>query len=238
MIEDELARAIAREVVERIRELQGRSPATGEPLVHRWPAPSVIPLAPGERRRELPVALSARHVHLSPDHVEALFGKGHRLRVFKWLSQVDQFAAVETVTLIGPRGRIENVRVLGPARGATQVEIAYTEARQLGVHPPVRDSGDHRDTPGITLEGPAGRITIPQGVIVAARHIHMHPDEAAQFGVKNGDRVRVRTRGPRAVIFDNVLIRVSEQFRLEMHIDTDEGNAAGLQNGDLVELVD
>lgn len=236
--EEEVARIIAQEVVQRLREHQGRSPLTGEPVAGTWPPPSVLPLAPGERRRGLPAAVSARHVHLSEADLEALFGKGARLTVLKPLSQPGQFAAVEQVNLIGPKGTIQRVRILGPCRGDTQVEVSVTDCRTLGVTAPVRDSGDHRDSPGLTLEGPQGRITIPKGVIVAARHIHMHPDEAAQFGVVDRQRVRVRTGGPRALVMENVLIRVNPAFRLELHIDTDEANAAGLHDGDEVELID
>ncbi len=234
---EELARLIAREVVERIRAHQGRSPLTGEPLPGSWPPPSVLHPAPDQVRRRLPVAVSARHVHLSQRDLEALFGRGARLTVFKWLSQVEQFAAAEQVTLIGPRGTLPRVRVLGPSRGHTQVEVSATDARLLGVAVPVRDSGDHRHTPGLTLEGPVGRITVSGGVIVAARHIHMHPDEAAQFGVADGQRVEVRTDGVRALVLENVLVRVNPAYRLEMHIDTDEANAAGLNDGDEVELI-
>lgn len=236
--EEELARVIAREVVERIREFQGRSPLTGEPIPGSWPPPSLLALAPGQRRRHLPVAVSARHVHLGAADLERLFGPGARLTVLRWLSQPDQFAAAEQVTLIGPRGAIPQVRVLGPCRGATQVEVAATDARLLGVDPPVRDSGDHRDTPGLVLEGPRGRVTIPRGVILAARHIHMHPEEAAQFGVADRQRVKVRCGGPRALVLENVLIRISPGYRLQMHIDTDEANAAGLRDGMEVELVE
>lgn len=241
--EEELARVIAREIVERIRAAGGRSPLTGEPLLrspaapHRWPQPLERAVLSGGQRR-LPVAVSARHVHLSPEDVRALFGPGHELKVQKWLSQPNQFAAAETVSLIGPRGAIAKVRVLGPARGATQVEVSATDARVLGFTVPVRLSGDHTGTPGITLEGPRGRVTIPRGVIIAARHIHMHPDEAAAFGVQDKQLVRVRCPGPRQLIFDQVVVRVSPGFLLEMHIDTDEGNAAGLRDGDLVDLID
>lgn len=235
---EELAKLIAREVVERVRAHQNRSPLTGEPLRGAWPPPAVIALAPGQRRRLLPVAVSARHVHVSEGDLERLFGPGARLTVFKWLSQPDQFAAVEQVNLIGPGGTLPRVRILGPCRGDTQVEISATDARLLGVHPPVRDSGDHRETPGLTLAGPHGRITIPRGVILAARHIHMHPDEAAQFGVADRQRVQVRCGGARGLTMANVLIRVNRGYRLQMHIDTDEANAAGLRDDMEVELAD
>lgn len=186
---------------------------------------------------EVPVGVSGRHVHLSPEHVEALFGKGHELTPIKELSQPGQFAADECVTLVGPRGSIERVRVLGPARGATQVEISKTDGFKLGVHPPVRLSGDIKGTPGIQLVGPAGTITIEEGVIVAARHIHMTPADAEKAGVKDGDVVKVRVGGDRGLIFDQVIIRVRDDFALDFHIDTDEANAAGLRTGDTGEVL-
>lgn len=238
-LETQLVQQIAAAVVSRLRSGSavpgaGTEPS-GAPAAERWPAPGAG-LVPGTRL--VPVAISARHVHLSPEHVAVLFGAGYRLRVHRWLSQPYQYAADETVTLAGPRGCLQRVRILGPPRGATQVEVAYTDAHILGIRPPVRDSGDHRDTPGLTLVGPRGAVNIPQGVIVAARHLHLHPDEAAALGVGPGQRVRVRTGAGRRVLFDDVLCRVSPDFRLEMHIDTDEGNAAGLGDGDTVEIVE
>lgn len=200
------------------------------------PGPTVPAGGWPDGRRRVPVGISARHVHLSTDDVEALFGPGYRLRVRKWLSQPGQFAAEEVVALVGPRGRLERVRVLGPVRGATQVELAYTDARIVGLRPPVRLSGDHRDTPGIQIEGPRGRIEIPRGVIIAARHVHMHPEDATRLGLVDGQVVRARVRGARGVVFEQVVIRVHPSFRLEMHVDTDEGNAAGLEDGDWAEL--
>lgn len=192
----------------------------------------------GAGSRMLPVAISARHVHLSPAEVTTLFGRGYELQRRKWLSQPGQFAAEETVAVVGPRGRFDTVRILGPARGASQVEISATDARALGLTVPVRLSGDHRATPGVRLLGPRGEVILSAGLIVAARHIHMAPADAARFGVSPGQEVRVRTSGERRLVFDRVLVRVDGSFRLEMHIDTDEGNAAGIQDGDLVELVE
>lgn len=189
--------------------------------------------------RSIPVAVSARHVHLKQEHVEALFGPGHQLTPFRPLSQPGQFACEEKVTLIGPRKSIENVRILGPARSDSQVEISRTDEFFLGIDAPVRGSGDIANTPGITLEGPAGRVELDHGVICAWRHIHMHPDDAEYFGVVDHDVVEVAIEGTgRDLIFGDVLIRVSPNFRLEMHIDTDEGNAAELPTnaeGSLVE---
>ncbi|NOU99832.1 phosphate propanoyltransferase [Paenibacillus planticolens] len=179
----------------------------------------------------IPIGVSNRHIHLSPEAVERLFGSKDALTQMKELSQPGQFACNETVTLIGPKGTIERVRILGPARGETQVEISLFDGFTLGVNPPIRDSGDIEGTPGIVIQGPRGQLTISKGVIAAARHIHMHTSDAALFGVSNGDRVKIQIEGPRGMILDNVLIRVSEKYRLEMHIDLDEANAGHIKNG-------
>lgn len=182
--------------------------------------------------RAIPIAISARHVHLTQEHVEALFGAGHQLTPSKDLSQPGQYASEERVTLIGPKSSIAGVRVLGPPRDRTQVEISRTDEFALGVDAPIRGSGDIDNTPGITLEGPAGRVELTEGVICALRHIHMHPDDADHFGVVDHDIVEVAVEGTgRDLIFGDVLIRVSPNYRLEMHIDTDEGNAAELSHG-------
>ena len=183
-------------------------------------------------QRTIPIAVSARHVHLTQEHVEALFGPGHQLTPFRDLSQPGQYACHEQVNLIGPRRTIESVRVLGPARPESQVEVSRTDEFLLGIDAPVRASGDIANSPGIILEGPAGRVELKQGVICAWRHIHMHPDDAAHFGVEDRDVVEVGISGTgRDLIFGDVLVRVHPQFRLEMHIDTDEGNAAELGRG-------
>jgi acetate kinase len=176
----------------------------------------------------IPVEISAHHLHLSAEHVEALFGKGHTLTAHADLSQPGQYACKEQVTLVGPKGRIERVRVLGPVRKETQIEIALTEQFKLGLHPPVRESGDITDTPGITLVGPAGEAVLKKGVICAMRHIHMTPADALIYGVKDKSIVRVCVGGVRELVFGNVLVRVSPSFKLAMHIDTDEANAAGI----------
>ncbi|MBN2506862.1 MAG: acetate/propionate family kinase [Verrucomicrobia bacterium] len=185
------------------------------------------------RRDPIPIEVSAHHVHLAQPHVEALFGPGHLLTRQSDLSQPGQFACAEQVTLVGPKGRVERVRVLGPARQATQVEISMTEQFKLGIHPPIRESGDLHGTPGCVLEGPAGRITLGQGVICALRHIHMAPADALHYGVKDKATVRVRVPGERELVFGDVRVRVSPDFRLAMHIDTDEANAAHLETGTL-----
>ncbi|AMX84259.1 propanediol utilization protein [Geobacillus subterraneus] len=185
----------------------------------------------------IPVGVSNRHIHLSKEHMAALFGEGAELTVLKPLSQPGQFAAKETVTVEGSKGKIENVRVLGPVRSLTQLEISKTDSFKLGVVPPVRLSGDIEGTPGITIHGPNGTVTVDKGVIIAKRHIHMTPKDAETFGVRDKQVVKVKTQGERALIFDEVIVRVSEDFALDMHIDTDEANAAGLKTGDYVELL-
>jgi acetate kinase len=177
----------------------------------------------------IPIAVSARHVHLTEETVEKLFGPGHRLTVDKPLSQPGQYAAVERVTLVGPRHSIERVRVLGPPRPANQVEISRTDEFHLGIDAPVRPSGQLDGTPGITLVGDAGTVAIEQGVICAQRHIHMTPEDAERYGVADRDLVEVAVDGPgRDLVFRDVLIRVKPTYKLEMHIDTDEANAAEL----------
>lgn len=181
--------------------------------------------------RTIPVAISARHMHLTQEHVEALFGEGHQLTELRPLSQPGQFACKETVTLIGPKRSIEKVRVLGPARSKTQVEISRTDEFHLGIDAPVRASGDIANSPGIILEGSEGRrVNLKQGVICAWRHIHMTPEDAEYFGVNDRDVVEVEVgqSGTRSLTFGDVLVRVKASYALEMHIDTDEGNAAEL----------
>lgn len=190
-----------------------------------------------EEPRCVPVGISARHVHLQSDHLEILFGKGHALTPIKDLSQPGQFAAAEMVSVIGPKGRINKVRILGPVRKKTQVEISASDARLLGVAPVVRDSGDHNGTPGITIEGPAGSVEIQSGVMLADRHIHMSPAEAESFGVQDGQRVRLKIPGRRGGILENVGIRVDQNYLLDLHIDTDEANAFLLKQGEMLEFV-
>ncbi|PRO66213.1 phosphate propanoyltransferase [Alkalicoccus urumqiensis] len=180
-------------------------------------------------RMTIPIAVSNRHVHLSEEHIKRLFGRG--LKEKKPLSQPGQFAAEETVTLIGPKGKIPGVRVLGPARSSSQVEVSRTDAFQLGVDAPLRLSGNTEGTPGIKLQGPRGQVEIKEGVIVAACHIHMHPEDASRFGVADQDRVTIRSTSSRPVSFHDTVIRVSDKFRLEMHVDFDEANAAFLTAG-------
>jgi len=188
-------------------------------------------------KKMIPAALSNRHLHLSQEHIDQLFGKKYNLCTLKDLSQPGQFACEEKVDMVGPKGEIKGIRVLGPARMATQIEVSVSDSFVLGVKPPVRDSGDIEGSPGVTLRGPEGEVQLDKGVIIAARHIHMHTTDAENFGVEDKQRVKVRTFGERALIFENVLVRVSPKYALEMHLDTDEGNAAKLRNGTLVELI-
>jgi putative phosphotransacetylase len=185
----------------------------------------------------LPVGLSNRHIHLSKEHLEILFGEGYNLIKMKDLSQPGQYAAEEKVDVVGIKGTLKGVRILGPTRSETQVEISLTDSFVLGVTPPVRDSGDLSDSPGAKIVGPEGEITIDKGIIVAARHIHMHTSDAENFGVMDNEIVSVKIEGKRGLIFDNVLIRVHKDYALEMHVDIDEGNAASLKNGLMVRLL-
>jgi len=186
-----------------------------------------------EAQKKVPflVEVSAHHIHLTQEHVEALFGKGHQLTKHADLSQPGQYACKEQLTIVGPKGRIERVRVLGPARKYTQIEIAMTEQFKVGVHPPIRESGDISDTPGCTLESPTGSVKLDRGVICALRHVHMTPDDALRYGVRDKSIVRVRIAGDRELVFGDVLVRVDPSFALAMHIDTDEANAANVQTG-------
>jgi putative phosphotransacetylase len=183
------------------------------------------------RPNTIPLAVSARHCHLSQADLETLFGKGYELTKKADLSQPGQFAANETVVIVGPRGSIEKVRILGPARSLTQVEVSRTDAVKLGLKPPVRESGNIAGSAPITLAGPKGSIFKNEGLIIAQAHIHMNPEDAAYFGVENGEYVRIRTEGERPVSFEKVLIRVSPRYQLEMHIDTDEANAGFITSG-------
>ncbi|WP_376769537.1 phosphate propanoyltransferase [Paenibacillus plantarum] len=185
----------------------------------------------------IPIGVSARHIHLSQTDLVALFGEGYELSNFKDLSQPGQFAAQETVAIIGPKGQFDKVRILGPIRPQTQIEVSRTDAFTLGIHPPVRESGKIEGTPGLRVIGPKGEVTLEQGVIVAARHIHFHTSDANQWGIQDKQLLRVHLRGERPLVFEDVIARVSDQFALDMHIDTDEGNAAGVKTGDKAELL-
>jgi len=185
------------------------------------------------------MAISVRHVHLTQRTVEQLFGPGHFLQVHAPLSQPGQYAAEETVALVGPRGRLDHVRIVGPTRGEDQVELSRTDEIELGIDAPLRESGDLARTPGIVIEGPAGRVTLEKGVIGALRHVHMSPADADVLGLKSGDKVAaVVAASDRRLIFEDVVVRVSPAFKLELHLDSDEGNAAGLPSGSEVILAE
>jgi putative phosphotransacetylase len=186
----------------------------------------------------LVVNVSARHCHLTQEAVETLFGLGHQLTVHKWLYQEGQFAAKETLTLIGPRSRvISNLRILGPCRNLNQIELAYTDGIALGFDLPLRLSGNIKGTLGCMLMGPAGFFEMAEGVIRALRHVHMSPDDATFYGVKGGDEMKLKIGGPCGVTLDKMLVRVDKAFKLEVHIDTDEGNACNLQSETPCELI-
>lgn len=189
-------------------------------------------------RADVPVGVSNRHIHLSREHVEILFGKGYELTKLKELSQPGQYACKEQLTLVGPSMRaIEGVRVLGPERKSSQVEISRTDSFTLKVKPPVRESGDIKGSAPVTIIGPKGIVTLPEGCIIANRHIHMSVDEAKKYNVTDGEYVDVMLEGERRSLFYDVQIRVHKDFRLEMHIDTDDANAAGVGNGSKVRLI-
>lgn len=190
------------------------------------------------REDSVPVGISNRHIHLSKEHVEILFGKGYELTPFKDLSQPGQYACKEQLTIVGPSLRpIEKVRVLGPVRSASQVEISRTDSYVLKVAPPVRESGKIAGSAPITIIGPKGIVTLKEGCIIANRHIHMSPADGEKLGLKDNDYVTVDVKSERPTRFFDVQVRVHPDFRLEMHLDTDDANAAGLKNGDRVSVL-
>lgn len=187
---------------------------------------------------QIPIGVSNKHIHLSQEHVEALFGEGHELTPIKDLGQPGQYACAETVAVRGPKGEFGRVRVLGPVRGESQVELSKTDARTLGIKAPITESGKLEGTPGVELIGPEGSVVLEKGAIVALRHIHVPTKLAKEWGLKDKDIVDVKVNGgDRAAVLGNVLIRVSDKFALEMHVDTDEANACCLDNNDTVSIV-
>lgn len=193
---------------------------------------------PGAHVPRLLVNISARHVHVTQEDLERLFGAGSKLTVMKSLYQDGEFASEQTVSIIGPRQRmIPGVRILGPCRSKTQVELSFTDGVSLGIDLPVRKSGDHRDTPGCFLQGPKGIIELPAGVIRAERHVHMGPKDLEYFGVKDGDRMNLRIDSNCPTTLEGLLVRYGDNIKLEVHLDTDEGNAANLTNASKCELL-
>jgi putative phosphotransacetylase len=195
-------------------------------------------MAPQESPTLLPVGISARHCHLTQQALNVLYGPGAELHPYRPLRQPGNYAAKETLIVVGPRMRaLENVRVLGPLRDYCQVELSRTDGFTLGLDLPVRDSGDHDDTPGLTLVGPKGTVTLQNGVIRAGRHMHVPPDVAVAWGLTDQQYVRVEFEGQKGVIYNNVLCRLSSGVLPEIHLDTDDANAADLQNGDMLRLI-
>jgi putative phosphotransacetylase len=184
----------------------------------------------------LPIAMSDIHAHLTQEHVEVLFGTGHTLTKWRDLTIPGAYACRETVEVRGPGGSIRGAVVVGPVRNYTQVEVSFTNAATLGITPPLRESGDVEGSPGAVLVGSAGELVLQKGVVAALRHIHMNTQDAQDYGVSDGQRVKIRVPGERGLVFENVIIRVDPTWALEMHIDCDEGRAAGVVDFQLVEL--
>ncbi|MFM2094882.1 MAG: hypothetical protein RIS70_2006 [Planctomycetota bacterium] len=223
--------------------MQGLDRATIEQIVRQivfQQAPGAPAAAAAKTpESELVVSISARHCHLTDEHVEILFGPGHKLTPDKSLYQDGFYAAAETVMIVGPRRRmLPTVRVLGPTRSASQVELAFTDSISLGIDAPVRHSGQIDGTPGCVLVGPKGVVELSQGVIRAARHVHMNHRDAERYGVRNGDQMKLRIESPLCtVVFEDLLVRADGTSKLEVHIDTDEGNACFLDRATRVELL-
>jgi putative phosphotransacetylase len=184
----------------------------------------------------VPIAVSSRHIHLTQNDVEILFGKGYELTIRNELRQKGQFAANECVEINGPKGKFEKVRIVGPTRAYTQLEVSETDARTLGVKASISYAGQAKDAASVTLVGPQGRVE-RSCAIIAARHLHTSPEDAAHFGVKDKEIISVKIDGPRAVTFENIVVRVDPTFVTEIHLDTDEGNAAGILPGTTGELI-
>lgn len=186
---------------------------------------------------KIPVGISNIHAHLTQEQIDILFGKGYELTFLRETRQHDEFVSNETIDVVGPRGMLKGVRIVGPARNKAQVEITLTKAREIGVTAKVRFSTDVENTWGAKLIGPAGQVDLKEGIIAAARHLHISPDQADKLGLEAGQKVAVETAGDRGIVFKNICVRIDELFDLELHLDTDEANAAGLKNGDTVELI-
>jgi len=230
----QLDRSVVEQMVRQALRAQVYGAYDGLPLIRR-----LNNLRPGTALRgpKLVANISARHLHLCQADLEALFGQGYELQVLKPLYQEGEFASKETVSIIGPRQRmIPNVRVLGPTRKATQVELSFTDGISLGIDLPVRISGDLQGTPGCWLMGPKGMIELKQGVIRAMRHVHMNPADAQYYGVSNGEKINMRVQSPCPTVLEGLVVRIGEKLKLEVHLDTDEGNACDLPHATEVEL--
>jgi propanediol utilization protein len=226
---------IVRQVVLSKLGQNGQATANGQTAAKSKPTGSV---ATGSVESQLVVSVSARHVHLTDEHVEILFGPGAKLTPMKPLYQDGFYAAEETVMVVGPRKRmLPSVRILGPTRSASQVELAFTDGISLGIDLPVRPSGKIDGTPGCVLVGPNGVVELKQGVIRAERHVHMNQQHAAYYGVKNGDRMSLRIESTCTLVLEDLLVRADDVSKLEVHLDTDEGNAADLDHATRVELL-
>lgn len=186
---------------------------------------------------KVPIGISNKHLHLSEQDLAALFGEGYKLTPYKELVQPGQYAANEQVDIVGPKSSFKNIRIIGPTRPQTQVEVSITDARALGISPPVRESGKLEGSPGIKLVGPKGKVELKSGAIVALRHIHLSPEQAREAGLQDKDLVDVKAYGKRPLIFEDVLIRSGAGHFREFHIDTDEANAAGITNNDEAEII-
>jgi putative phosphotransacetylase len=230
-MDQEILNRIVKEVFERLGQSGGGPSPLDAPQISHDHGVAGNP-------RKIPVGVSVRHIHICKKDLATLFGEGAELHEFRELYQKGEFAAQETVSLVGPKMRVlEKVRILGPTRDRTQVELARTDAIFLGVDAPLRMSGDIAGSSPITLIGPKGVVELSEGCIRAMRHVHMNPREAAEFNLKNGDIVKLRVGGPSGVTFENVVIRVSDKVRLQVHLDTDEGNVADVHCNQEVEII-
>ncbi len=182
------------------------------------------------KKKIIDVEVSARHAHLTREHLDILFGRGYELTKFRDLSQTGQFSANETIIVEGPKGKFDKVRLIGPCRDHTQIEISKTDARILGLEPPVRLSGDIASSAAVKISGPAGKVELGNGVIIAQRHLHLDEAAAKEYSLNSGDIVSVEIEGERGVVFKNVAVRIHNDFKPAFHIDTDEANAAGIDN--------
>ncbi|HEX7703487.1 MAG TPA: phosphate propanoyltransferase [Kofleriaceae bacterium] len=217
--------------------IDGEAPATVlERLNEHFGDRAIIAqrVLPASGVRQIPVGVSVRHVHLDRAACDVLFGLGYELAKRRPVSQPGQFVTVETVDIIGPKGEVRDVAIINPLRAETQVELARSDAIHLGVDPPLRESGDLTATPGVRLRGPCGELELSHGAIIAQRHVHMNPEDARRFGVHDHDIVQVQTQGDRELLLGDVVVRVAPDFILDLHVDTDEANAAGLDRAPFV----